>query len=655
MGTQETLFSNPNDKDDNKIALGNGIFIEIRRDYPRSAYLYRRDILIKKVVLSDKIARRIFIVEAVELGAMKSRLASALKMSRQTIDNYLDTKKYFGLEGLVQGYSPSVSKSHRKQREIHANDPGRIPGNKAKQLAEIRREARENQEKQQQTFNFTFGYDPQAHAVAEDDQPYSEEHDWIKTRYAGVFVYVIALISQWRWLQLVMGYFGSAYKIFMVFVLMAAKNIRSLEQLKNVRLREGGVLLGLRKIPCKPVVWEWFYRVADRGISTILKSNYFRYQVFAGMVGIWLWFTDGHLLPYTGKARVHQGYNTQRRMPSPGQTNMVTCDGNGRIIDFEIQEGKGDLRSHIIALSEKWSGDLPEPSVMVFDREGSGVSFFSELVLKDIPFVTWEKNIDRKKLAAIDEESFKVTFNLNDKKYGVFEGEKVFTYKPKDADKKQHDFTLRRIYLWNKSSNRKTCGLAWTGNREMSTEECARAILGRWGASENTFKHSKERHPLHYHPGFKLKESKEQEIKNPVVKEKESIIKRLKKELGKLYKKFGKAKDVLKKDGTPRENSVKENLFDFVTVSIWNARKKMTDWLRDDYKHENDLVDLFYAITNCHGWIKSTKKEVIVRLEPLQQKSRRLAQERLCRKLTGLGATTPTGKWLKIEVAESLI
>jgi len=53
-------------------------------------------------------------------------------------------------------------------------------------------------------------------------------------------------------------------------------------------------------------------------------------------------------------------------------------------------------------------------------------------------------------------------------------------------------------------NNRRTCGLAWTGDRPVSTEDCARAILSRWGASEKTFKHCKDRHPLHYYPGFKL-------------------------------------------------------------------------------------------------------------------------------------------------------
>ena len=94
-------------------------------------------------------------------------------------------------------------------------------------------------------------------------------------------------------------------------------------------------------------------------------------------------------------------------------------------------------------------------------------------------------------------------------------------------------------------------------------------------------------------------------------------------------------------------------LFDFVTAGVWNARKQMVDWLQAYYDRENDVVDLFYAITHCHGWVRNTAEAVTVRLEPLQQPKRRAAQEQLCRKLTALGAQLPLGKRLVIEVGES--
>jgi hypothetical protein len=496
-----------------------------------------------------------------------------------------------------------------------------------------------------------------------------------------------------------MGYFGSDYRVFMIFLLMGACNIRSIEQLKNIRCREAGVVLGIGRLPSRPVVWGWFYSVAHRGISEQVLKDYFDYQMRAGLAGNWLWFTDGHLLPYTGKESVRSSYNTQRRMPVPGQTNLVTCDTSGRVVDFVIEEGKGDLRGRIVELGRKWANEIPCGPVMVFDREGDGAGFFSSLVREGIAFVTWEKNADKKKLAALDEEQFDKHFEFNGKKYSVFEGEKSYSHKEEGIDDNPHNFKLRRIYLWNRTSDRRACGLAWDGNRGMSTEDCARGILSRWGASENTFKHIQERHPLHYHPGFKLVESEHQEISNPLIKEKEGVISKIKHGLTKLYKKLSGVREVVNKDGSARHNSgwqrlkaaIEEQeaqlkrlteekkelpakvdvssledyrsfhridnegkrLFDFVTSSVWNARKQMVDWLSPFFKQDNECVDLFYAITNCHGWVKSTADEVFVRLEPLQQPTRRAAQEQLCRKLTSLAVQTPSGKYLIVEVGQS--
>jgi hypothetical protein len=692
---QTSLFGADLGKSDKRVSLGSRLFLDKTEGNCPKWILYRGNTRIKEVDLADRVAKRLLVVEAVDLGATKSRLARALRISRQSIHNYLETRKHFGLEGLIHGYTPRESRSLRKQREMHCE--GRIEGNKAKQLAEIRKARSQEEEARQLRMNFSFA--DSAAKVEEGEQPYSQTHEWESSRYAGVFTYLFALLAHWKWLQLVMGHFGSGYKIFMVFLLMAARNIRSVEQLKNVRSREAGLVLGLAKLPSRPKIWEWFYRAAQRGRSAVLLRDYFRHQLRSGLVGLWLWFTDGHLLPYTGKEAMRYGYNTQRRMPVPGQTNMVTCDVTGRVVDFEIQEGKGDLRSHILAVASKWREEIAGAAVNVFDREGHGAPFFSALVRDGIAFVTWEKHADAAKLAAVEEERFHEEFKFNGKQYGVFEEDKDYTHTPEDTPDSPHNFKLRRIYLWNKSSKRRACGLAWDGGKGMSTVECARAILHRWGASENSFKHIQERHPFHYRPGFKLVESERQEIDNPAIKGKNNHIQRIKTALGKLYKKLSKAREVLNKDGSARFNSVHEqlkmaiveqeatldrtqeeraqlprkidvsslqdyrsfkridnegkNLFDFVTCSVWNARKQMVDWLRPYFDQDNEVVDLFYAITFCHGWIKSSEQEVLVRLEPLEQGKRRRAQEQLCRKLTNLRVQTPTGKHLTIEVGES--
>lgn len=695
--TQDVLFDL--DEEAGKTSLGGNLELKVTQGpggKPK-ATLYRLGLLMKEADLSDRVAKKLFVIDAIEMGAMPTRLAKGLGISRQTIHNYQEIKEHFGLRGLIQGYSLESDKS--EQRKIDADTL--TPGNKARELEKMRAQKREEIDRQQKQFNFSFGPDSEAKKVEASEQPYSEEHDWKGTRYAGVFAYLPVLTSQWRWLALVMGHFRGAYKILMVFLLMAARGIRSIEQLKNVRLREAGIALGIGHIPCKPKVWKAFYAAASMRISDVLHWDFFRYQIRMGLVGLWLWFTDGHLLPYTGNKKVHHSFNTQRDMPVPGQTNMVTCDSDGRIVDFEIQEGKGDLRARIHELARKWEGELGCKPVNVVDREVYSAPFFYGLIQDKIPFVTWEKYANGEELAVIDDAKFKLEFTVNGKEYAFFEEEKVFTYEPESSQSRtdvpeKHCFTLRRIVIWNKTSNRRTCGLAWTGDQGLSTEDCAWAILQRWGASENTFKHMQERHPTHYRPGFALHESEKQDIANPEVKQKEGVIRRLKKGLSGLYKKLSKNPEVLNKDGSPRRNSRHQrykdqieksetelkrlqeekkalpervdvrtladyksfkkidtegkNLFDFVLSSVWNARKLMVEWLRPELQNDNEVVDLFYAITYCHGWVKSTPTEVIVRLEPLQQPKRRAAQEQLCRRLSGLLAQTPMGKWLILEV-----
>ncbi len=692
---QHRLFKNEPEKDNSKIPVGHRLFIKKSESDPDQVYLYQFGNIIKKAHFSDKTAKRIFVVGSVELGADQSPLAGALGISRQTIHNYMETKKYFGLEGLIHNYKRSDSKSLRTQREIHSAQ--RSGGTKAEMVAELRKEEREENAKKQRTLDFDFGPFGEAKPVPTNDQPYIMEHEWESSRYAGVFCYLITLVSDWRWLHLVMGYYGSDFKIFMVFALMAATNTRSIEQLKNIRSRESGLVLGFNRLPSKPIIWTWFFNAANQRLSPYLLEDYIRFQLRAGHVGLWMWFIDGHLLPYTGKERVHHSYNTQRRLPVPGQTNLVTCDESGRVVVFDIQEGKGDLFGQVIELADKWSGDLPMCPVMVFDREISGAKYFSDFVLKNIPFVTWEKNIDSKKLAELDNDLFTVDLEFNGKQYSLFEGEKHFSCQSEEEpDRPPHEFTLRRIYIWNKSSKRRVCGLAWSGDHELSTKDCAIAILSRWGASENTFKHLQSRHPYHYRPGFKMTVSEKQDIKNPKITKKEGVLRRLGRQAAGLYKKLTKTSEVKNKDGSVRKNSARErtktkienveskiketraekkslpervevstlegyksfnkidnegkNLFDFATSSIWNARKQMVDWLKPFFDEEKEIVDLFYAITNCQGWVKTTRDRVIVRIEPLERPKRRMAQEQLCRKLTNLGAVTPKGKWMVIEV-----
>ena len=59
-------------------------------------------------------------------------------------------------------------------------------------------------------------------------------------------------------------------------------------------------------------------------------------------------------------------------------------------------------------------------------------------------FFTWEKNVKSQMLMELDDGDFDKDLKFNDKEYSYFEGEKLFTYKPKEGSTdQQHTFTLR--------------------------------------------------------------------------------------------------------------------------------------------------------------------------------------------------------------------
>lgn len=685
---QNKLFNEAPEVDRTIRKIGHRLYLRFKDVAGNRVELYDDNTFVKSADLSDKVAKRLFVLEAVELGAQKSQLAEALNISRQTIHNYIETKKHFGLEGLIRNYTPSNGTSLRQHRERNA-DKG-LSGNKARQLEQIRRAQREQQRTQ---IELPFG----DRAVDPKDQPFSEQHAWESTRYAGVFTYLITLIHLNDWMRFTLSFLGNNYKILFTFILMAARNIRSIEQLKNLRKREAGIILGIRQLPGKTQARIWLYLTCRLEVARQMLSYFSISQIRSGIVGTWLWFIDGHLLPYTGKRKVHQAFNTQRGMMVPGRNNIVVCDVSGRIVDFEIEEGKGDLRGYLIELGKRWKSEISAGPVMVFDREGYGGDFFYKMSQEGIDYVTWEKHIDNNKLKGLKEEQFTEEFELNDKVYRVFEGEKIFTHEI--DDQRSESFTVRRIYIWNVTSDGRTCALANMAMNKMDTQQCAMAILERWGASENTFKHLADKHPLNYQPGYAFTESQKQEIVNPEVKEIKKKASKIKTTLVNLYKKLSKTKEAYNKDGSIRKNSFREKtrrqikekeaeveqlkeqartipekvdvalledyrcfehicdeskyLFDLVTASIWNVRKQMVEWLLPLFENKNEYIDLFYAITNCHGWIKSEPWQVTVRLEPLQQPSRLAAQQQFCRKLSQLKVFTPNGKRLQIEVGHS--
>ena len=258
---------------------------------------------------------------------------------------------------------------------------------------------------------------------------------------------------------------------------------------------------------------------------------------------------------------------------------------------------------------------------------------------------------------------------------------------------------MHPIVIWNKSTNKRIACVAPVEVNE-NAETIASAMLGRWGANENSFKYIKDRFNIHYNPLMDYsKESKDQEISNPKYKKLNKELALLKKKLSSVERNLGKLPLTTKKDGSLRKSKRRDrlqeerinlktqidtrikqlqecperikieeidkdtrfkvldiegkNLWDLAQALAWNSRTLLSDMFSNYLPNPRDLLPVLDAITYCRGWVRSTREVVEVRLEPLDIPRFRAAQIQLCRALNEKEIRLRNGKRLLYDVGSA--
>lgn len=677
---QETLLEGAQNISDKRKALGNGYSLEWVTD--KILLVYRYGVVYKTTEINAGIDKRLLAVDLVlDAGVQKNKLAAALGASRQSIDNWIDTFKKSGHEGLVNSYKGGKRKGRAENKE-------KLPqGNKARQLEQERRREREAQQEKQ------LGITCKEEEIGDredEGKVFHEEYAFEENRYAGGFLYWGIFQHVFDFMELCESILGVHATVVYLFAMMQVCGIGSIEQLKKVFKREFGKILGAKQLFSIPTLWNKIHAVCELRRSKPLIESFFNRQARRGLVALTWLYLDGHFIPYYGIERIHKGYYTQRDEMMPGQTELFVHDSRGQIVYFEIQEGKGDLKEMMIRMSAKWSayigGDSP---LIIVDREGWGVEHF--LSLKGYRFVTWEKFSRPEELASIADKEFSDVFVINGKEYQVYEDKKRY------QDNQGKSIELRRVVIWNKSSGRRVACVAQDDKEDTIAIACA--MLGRWGCSENSFKHMGDRCNMHYNPLVDAsKESGNQEVTNPDYIKVKKEIKQLKKQLSKCEQELGKLPVSMNQDGSVRKSKKRErlmadrallreklalaqkrekscpekirldavgqqktfkeldtegkNLWDLAESLVWNSRKKLIDLFGRFLPNPRDLIPILETITKSRGWVRSTREAVEIRLEPLDTPRFKAAQIQLCRALNEKQIRLKNGKRLLYDVGE---
>jgi len=700
---QQHLFPE-DEKQYTGVPIGNGYSIEWVAS--KIVRVYRYGVPFKIVEINAAIDKRILAVElAFGSGVIKTRLSEALKISRQSLDTWLNTFTKSGFEGLVNSYRGGIQSGRTDNSE-------KLPvGNKARQLEYERKLKREQTQEQQ--LEISFGVDRSQNELTDSGEPkseinsvvdgngklsklsepivselFEETYDYRENRHAGSFLY-------WAIFQVFFGFMNLCSEkldhyavVIYLFAAMQINKIGAVEQLKTVYKREFGNLIGIKQLFSKPNLWKLIHNLCALEKSKSLIRSFFHYQAKKSLVALHWLYIDGHFVPYYGKERIHSGFYTQRDQMMPGQTEMHVHDCRGQIVYFEVQEGKGDLKEMISRMSQEWLAYVGSvPPLVIVDREAWGVENF--IRMNGYRFVTWEKFSKPQELASIPDEHFGSEFIVNNKMYQAFEEKKTY------RDNKENSIELRRIVIWNKTSNKRVACVCQDGQED--TIGIATAMLGRWGCSENTFKHMGDRMNMHYNPVVDASnESEKQEIANPLLAKLKKEISRLRKRLAKIEIDLGRMPLTQNKDGSLRKSNKREglqkkaedlktrivteeealavcpervninevkadaaykvlntegkNLWNLAEALFWNSRKKLVQIFKEFLPNERDLRPVLEAITESRGWIKSTREAIEIRLEPLETPMYKAAQIQLCRYLNEKEIRLQNGKRLLYDV-----
>jgi len=161
--------------------IGGGFALKKTNNSDR-IHLYKNGAFVKEQPLSPAIEKRLFVVDLVERqGVTKTKLADSLEISRQSINNWIDTYRKFGATGLINNTKDSWKKN-----------PKRFTGNKARDLEQKRREDKQKLEREALTINFDKELEVEEKYCGAARSLYNEEFDYTENRYSGSMLYLVS-------------------------------------------------------------------------------------------------------------------------------------------------------------------------------------------------------------------------------------------------------------------------------------------------------------------------------------------------------------------------------------------------------------------------------------------------------------------------------
>jgi transposase len=448
----------------------------------------------------------------------------------------------------------------------------------------------------------------------------------------------------------------------------------TLEAAKHLRRAEFGAVVGSGRAPSVKTLRRKLAELVGQEMAGELGVRLARRWVSTGLVATAYLYIDGHMKAYTGKRKLQQVWNSQRRMPLPGIHHYFVGDIEGRPLLFMTEELSTHMAKAMPRIIDAIRDVVGErPFTIIFDRGGYDGKLFAWLDRQHIGFITYQRGNPKLPDSAFSRRETR------------FEGRRVRFMIAEDTT------TIGGTGPWRRIVVRTTDGhqtpIVTNLGVEVGAARIACLMFARW-RQENLFKYMGAHHGLGDLVGYGAAPADSNTtIPNPARKAADRRIADTRKELAALRAALGDAlldepkvgrsahglkiaqagavkrlralqaeidTAVAARKQLPHRVSVADagarrdvmrleakHLIDRIKISAYNAEEWLLDRLVAHYPNPHDVRDLLRAFATLSGTIDTTDTAVVVTLDPPDTPSHRRALRGLVEDLNTTGATFP--------------
>jgi transposase len=447
----------------------------------------------------------------------------------------------------------------------------------------------------------------------------------------------------------------------------------TVEAAKHLRRWEFGPLVGAGRAPVVRTLRRKLGELVRQGEAARFGTLLARRWVEQGLVATAYLYVDGHMQAYTGKRRLAEVWNAQRRMPLPGVLTHYVNDVQGRPLLFVTDEANASLAQAMPEVVRAIREVLGErPFTVIFDRGGYDSGLFTWLVAEHIDFITYQRGSPERPVAAFQRRECR------------FEGRRVRMQLAEDRVRVAQSGPWRRVVVRTKDGHQTPI---LTSLEQLPAARVACLMFARW-RQENFFKYAGEHQGLDRLLGYAWAEADGARlVPNPErthlareLRAKRAELSALRAALGQVlldeprdasrtahglkiaqHGAVGRLREVeaelqallARRSALPERIPLAEagprqimcleqkQLIDRIKITAYNAEEWLLDLLLRHYPNPHDARALLRSFAALAGEMRTTAHAVAVTLDAPDIPLHRRALRALCDDLNALGTVYP--------------